>query len=706
MNLSREQRLRILDEQIKIQNSFRKSLAKAKIDQPVPDTQQLQTYLINQEDTPALQKMPGEDDDDYNARLEQWKIDNETALNEFYDKQREIFRKHLSEIISSTNQIGQLMSNSDIVNPDTVIVFNKYWVRIKRSLEKNFTALSFNDLKTFLAKVIDSIQNEGDIEGALNDMKIDNNAEKFKQIIDTVNATNSQVKNIISENKLEAIVYSISQLNIVSQQKMNSIIDTLKKNNLSTDEKLVTIVEKLEKINEPDNEKLQSIIDKLNSFNPANQDMMTPREDSKVAPIDENDIELDIDFNSPEVFEQLLNLVLIEYENAVEDKPELMPQTVYDIVSTEAQGILNNFDYDIPQSSNGFMTEEDKLREIVRPIIEYYINEIENGDIDIGVNDPVISRDTSRVYLSTPAKLKEGTLRTEVAQLNQYNDELNRKPFSKDEIISAIEREKKSKDKKVDVPKVFKNSYQNINLEKNAPLKEILDNLKSKLTKEEFTNLTNLPGYSNIVRLLSEPIKEYKNKLISEGLTRDEVDNRTVPIFGVGQSQYIGLNRKKLVPIMFGRYLIDKNKLHNQNLLHVFHQSGNNVKYFKATYISDNLKQLINQIIQRKSFNHNIYSSLSEDEKDLVKRLLDKSGLTKQFGIKIESGKYDDAKKLYKDLKEQYLIISSEIDEGNNNPMLQRKLNKIVKELKQVITHLSKVGEISKRDATNMILSL
>ncbi len=61
---------------------------------------------------------------------------------------------------------------------------------------------------------------------------------------------------------------------------------------------------------------------------------------------------------------------------------------------------------------------------------------------------------------------------------------------------------------------------------------------------------------------------------------------------------------------------------------------------------------------------------------------------------------------MYQELKKQYQLITAEMDAGNDSPILQRQLNKIVKELKQVITHLSKVGEISKRDATNMILSL
>ena len=164
--------------------------------------------------------------------------------------------------------------------------------------------------------------------------------------------------------------------------------------------------------------------------------------------------------------------------------------------------------------------------------------------------------------------------------------------------------------------------------------------------------------------------------------------------------------RKKLQPIVFGRYLIDQNKLENQNLLHVFHQSGNNVKYFKATYISEDLKDLINYLLTKKSFNEKLYKLLSDDEKDMIKLVLDKSGLAKQLNLNLEKGKYDDAKSSYNELKKQYTIITSEIEQGNDSPKLERELNKVIKHLKQVITHLSKVGEISKRDATNMILSL
>ena len=100
------------------------------------------------------------------------------------------------------------------------------------------------------------------------------------------------------------------------------------------------------------------------------------------------------------------------------------------------------------------------------------------------------------------------------------------------------------------------------------------------------------------------------------------------------------------------------------------------------------------------------YINYYQKKKFLMKNLLDKSGLTNQLNIKLEKRINEDAKNVYEELKKQYTIITAEIDQGNDSPKLKIDLNKIIKELKQVITHLSKLGEISERDATNMILSL
>ena len=96
---------------------------------------------------------------------------------------------------------------------------------------------------------------------------------------------------------------------------------------------------------------------------------------------------------------------------------------------------------------------------------------------------------------------------------------------------------------------------------------------------------------------------------------------------------------------------------------------------------------------------------LDSSEQELFSSLIEKSGLKAQLNINLGS-KYSDVKKMYKDLKEEYEILNSQIESGNDSPIVQKELNKNVKELKQIITHLAKVGEISKSNATNMILSL
>ena len=197
-----------------------------------------------------------------------------------------------------------------------------------------------------------------------------------------------------------------------------------------------------------------------------------------------------------------------------------------------------------------------------------------------------------------------------------------------------------------------------------------------------------------------EALKMASLFMAKESLTRAQADERTRPIFGVG------LKKKNFEPIMIGRYLLDKNQLENQNLLHLTHTSGNNVKFFKKTYISDDMKDLIFSLLKNKKLNQSLYKSLETDEKDLLKRILDKCGLSSQLNLKLDSGKYSDVKKQYNDLKEQYLIICSEMEEGNDSPLLDKKYNKIVKELKQTILYMNKIGEMSKVQANHLIASL
>lgn len=352
----------------------------------------------------------------------------------------------------------------------------------------------------------------------------------------------------------------------------------------------------------------------------------------------------------------------------------------------QAQKELRELQKDIYDEENNLMQEENYYNELIKEEEEKLKERL--AEKEKGLRPPIEVKPeeiTPEEAVSSLENQEEGLRFADpLFSIDEVNNMIIKGEYTKDKSLIKLIAENKENDK------IFKDVYTDL-LKENNHDEEALKILKNNQISKE-----------NYIKYYGPRIVSYKNQLMHQDKTlkKEDVNKITRPIFGVG------LNRKKLQPIVFGRYLIDEDKLNNRNLLHIFHNSGNNVKYFRATYISEDMKDLINYILRKKSFNYNLFKLLSEEEKDMMKELLDKSKLGEQLNIKLGSSKHDDAKNRYHELKKEYMIISSEIDQGNDNPKLQKDLNKIIKELKQLITHLSKVGEISKRDATNLILSL
>jgi hypothetical protein len=342
---------------------------------------------------------------------------------------------------------------------------------------------------------------------------------------------------------------------------------------------------------------------------------------------------------------------------------------------TEGALELNDLYYDLLKSSNdAFLNQDEELgnklfaeSEVVKKQMFDKFGLLPNHELERPKQQKVSVRlaETNTVDTSTPYTIEE---------INQKIQSLGSKKLSK--LYLA-------------------------NKSANKDFMKVMSDLSYSLPKKEYDYFKNHFTKQDIEKYMGPAILEYKNNLmVKENLTRAQADERTLPIFGVG------LKKKNFEPIMIGRYLLDKNQLENQNLLHLTHTSGNNVKFFKKTYISDDMKDLIFSLLKNKKLNQSLYKSLETDEKDLLKRILDKCGLSSQLNLKLDSGKYSDVKKQYNDLKEQYLIICSEMEEGNDSPLLDKKYNKIVKELKQTILYMNKIGEMSKVQANHLIASL
>ena len=145
-----EQILDDLRKQKKLQDLYISEMAKAKVIAPTPDKRELKNYLVSESEIPQLNKLPGESDEDFNARLEVWKVQNQDILIQYSEQEREKLRSNLREIIRNNNQITEIMS---YIPNESIYWMNRYWSRIKKSLEDNYTSISFEDLKNILGKI-------------------------------------------------------------------------------------------------------------------------------------------------------------------------------------------------------------------------------------------------------------------------------------------------------------------------------------------------------------------------------------------------------------------------------------------------------------------------------------------------------------------------------------------------------------------------
>ena len=149
-----------------------------------------------------------------------------------------------------------------------------------------------------------------------------------------------------------------------------------------------------------------------------------------------------------------------------------------------------------------------------------------------------------------------------------------------------------------------------------------------------------------------------------------------------------GLNETKLKSNeirMNDKYFIDKNKLDN-NIIELRYIKNKHLTKIKTQYISDNLKLVINSIVEKQQFNNEDYKKLNAKEKNLLQAILNMLEINSQIDSNSEFDK-------------EFKILMGEIDAGNNSPELKNKL-------KQYIIYAMSIGKISKSLGTNMLFQL
>jgi hypothetical protein len=151
-------------------------------------------------------------------------------------------------------------------------------------------------------------------------------------------------------------------------------------------------------------------------------------------------------------------------------------------------------------------------------------------------------------------------------------------------------------------------------------------------------------------------------------------NNMTTPkiIFGSG----LGLVQEQPKYIPFGKYIINNQDLKN-NILNIKYKSMGIIPDLnKKIKISDDLKDIIEEICSTNNLSKVLYKKLSEKDRKILDIILTKSGLNEKYGLKpvITQPKNEDIENMIK----RYEIVKGQYMAGNNNDLVKSELSQLL----------------------------
>ena len=138
----------------------------------------------------------------------------------------------------------------------------------------------------------------------------------------------------------------------------------------------------------------------------------------------------------------------------------------------------------------------------------------------------------------------------------------------------------------------------------------------------------------------------------------------------------------------FGKFVIDKHRLDQQGVLHFKHRSLGNTK-FKPLPVSEDTKELMNDVLATGKMNHKHFSKLPNNEQSYLYNVIQGAGLLDHFKLKIND----------KEDENRFEILKGEYLAGNNSIPL-------IRELRALIVKFSNDGKITKRQMTDLLLEI
>jgi hypothetical protein len=150
------------------------------------------------------------------------------------------------------------------------------------------------------------------------------------------------------------------------------------------------------------------------------------------------------------------------------------------------------------------------------------------------------------------------------------------------------------------------------------------------------------------------------------------------------------VNYKDTYYIPFGKFVLDKKKLNDDNILLIkYPVSFAPVPKLRRTLISNEFKSIINDLFDTKRINTQTQKKLSIEELNIFELLLRLSGL-------IEVLNYKRITKSIEDYKQRFRVLQGSLNAGNDS-------KEVFDEVKQIVSILSKNNVISMEDAKMLL---
>jgi len=141
--------------------------------------------------------------------------------------------------------------------------------------------------------------------------------------------------------------------------------------------------------------------------------------------------------------------------------------------------------------------------------------------------------------------------------------------------------------------------------------------------------------------------------------------------------------------LQFGKYVIDKQRLDNQNVLHFKHKSLGATK-FKPLSVSDDTKDVINDLLGNGKLNHKHFSKLPQTEQSYLYNVIQGAGLLEHLKLKLPNDKEDE---------NRFEILRGEYLSGNNSIQL-------IRELRMLIVKFMNEGKLTKRQGNDLLVEI